>query len=322
MKSSVALCTYNGERFLRKQINSILDQTTDVDEIVICDDGSTDNTLEILEEYKKQFPNIFKIHVNEQNLRSVKNFEKAISLCENDIIFLCDQDDIWRKEKVETYLSFFKRNIQINAVCSNGYGIDEKDHILDIITVWDIIAEQKKKNSKLDYFEIINFVGNFATGASMAFRKSFVSQCLPFPEFEDFHHDEWIALVAAYKNSFEFFPQKFFYYRQHENQQVGGVFFKNSPQKKKQLLKYFSIDDHTNKSFNNYKHILKRLSLSYKKNKILIETSDLYKSLFEENLKKIEHLFNLYTSRIKEVYPIKYFFLNILDTIKNKRKLN
>lgn len=322
MTSSVALCTYNGEKFLKQQINSILDQTLMVDEIVVCDDGSTDKTLEILEEYKKQFPNIFKIHINSQNLRSVKNFEKAISLCTNDIIFLCDQDDAWAKEKVENYILFFKKNTHINAVCSNGYGMDEKENILDVITVWDIIAEQKKKNPKLDYFEIINFIGNFATGASMALRKNFVSECLPFPELKDFHHDEWIALVAAYKNSFEFFPQKFFYYRQHEGQQVGGVFFKNSIKKRKQLLKYFSIDDYTNKSFNNYKHILKRLSLSYKKNKILTESSDLYRALFEDTLIKIETLFNLYKSRVKTKYPIKYFFLNILDTIKNKRQLH
>ena len=87
MKTSVALCTFNGEKYLRKQLDSILEQTVAVDEIVVCDDLSTDATLSILNQYKETFPNIFKIHANEKNLRSVKNFEKAISLCENEIVF-------------------------------------------------------------------------------------------------------------------------------------------------------------------------------------------------------------------------------------------
>ena len=75
IKNSVALCTYNGEKYLRDQIDSILDQSLKVDEIVVCDDGSTDKTLSILAEYENKFPEIFKIHINEKNLRSVKNFE-------------------------------------------------------------------------------------------------------------------------------------------------------------------------------------------------------------------------------------------------------
>ena len=88
MKISVALCTYNGEKFLKEQINSILQQSIHVDEIVICDDCSIDSTKEILDEFLQDFPNIFKIYINEINLRSNKNFEKAIKLCSGDFIFL------------------------------------------------------------------------------------------------------------------------------------------------------------------------------------------------------------------------------------------
>lgn len=86
-KISVALCTYNGEKFIHQQIDSILNQSLKVDEIVVCDDGSTDETQNILAKYQNKYPSIFKIHINEKNLRSVKNFEKAISLCSGEIIF-------------------------------------------------------------------------------------------------------------------------------------------------------------------------------------------------------------------------------------------
>ena len=86
MKLSVALCTYNGEKYIKEQIDSILNQTLKIDEIVICDDRSTDSTISILEEYAIHNPNIFKIHINEENLRSVKNFEKIESFIAKDTV--------------------------------------------------------------------------------------------------------------------------------------------------------------------------------------------------------------------------------------------
>lgn len=321
MTTSVALCTYNGELFLRKQLDSILAQTIHVDEIVVCDDCSTDSTQEILEEYRMKHPNIFKIHINESNLRSVKNFEKAISLCENEIIFLSDQDDLWVKEKVEEYLYFFKNNLEIDAVCSNGYAIDENDNVLDVLSIWDVIAE-KKQSSIINYFEILHYVGNFSTGASMAARKRLLQECLPFPTIENFHHDEWIALIAAFKNRFAFLPKKYFFYRKHNNQQVGGVFFEKTLRKKNQILNYFDIDDQSDKSFKHYKHLLKRLSVSYKKNKVLIESSNLYKHHFSSTPKITEDLFYLYKNRMETLYPIKSYVLKLVDKLNNKRQIN
>ena len=117
MTTSVALCTYNGEKYLAEQLDSILTQTVPIDEIVVCDDGSTDNTISILEEYESTFPYLFKIYKNKENLGYTKNFEQAINLCDRDIIFLCDQDDIWLKEKVKTVLLFFIAHPKINVIC-------------------------------------------------------------------------------------------------------------------------------------------------------------------------------------------------------------
>jgi len=91
---SVALCTYNGELYLREQLESILKQTFPPDEIIICDDGSTDTTIKILEEFRRKSFIPVKVYYNKENLGVSKNFEKAISLCSGDIIFLSDQDDV------------------------------------------------------------------------------------------------------------------------------------------------------------------------------------------------------------------------------------
>jgi len=320
LKTSVAICTYNGELFLKKQIDSILSQTRSVDEIIVCDDRSTDATVDILNSYKEKYPNLFHIYINEKNLRSVKNFEKALSLCNNEIIFLSDQDDIWVDNKVEKYLSHFDKNPEISVIASNGFGIDEKDQILDVITIWDVISFIRKEGKKLDYFEIISFSGNVATGATMALKKDFLQKTIPFPQVLEFHHDEWIALIAASEGKFDFIDDKTFYYRQHVNQQVGGVFFENTERRKKRLIKFFN-PDFNEISFTNYKHILKRTCNSYEKTKNLKDNVVIHQGIFTKNLEVFKNIFYKYKKEMLKKYPIRSFFLNISDKINNKRQL-
>ncbi len=220
MKTSVALCTFNGEKYLRKQLDSILEQTVAVDEIVVCDDLSTDATLSILNQYKETFPNIFKIHANEKNLRSVKNFEKAISLCENEIVFLCDQDDMWVPEKVEVILNQFKISPELQVIATNAFIINDDEDMLNESTIYDIPSKTTKEMK-----EILFFHQNFCTGATMAVRKYFADDLMPFPPENLFHHDEWIALKASLKNHLLFLNDRLIKYRIHQNQLVGGVIF-------------------------------------------------------------------------------------------------
>lgn len=100
---SIAMATYNGEKYLREQLDSILAQTVQDFELVVCDDCSTDSTVRILEEYVEKDARI-KIFCNEQNLGFVKNFEKAISLCQGECIALSDQDDVWLPEHLQVLL--------------------------------------------------------------------------------------------------------------------------------------------------------------------------------------------------------------------------
>ncbi len=320
MKTSVALCTYNGEKFLREQLDSILNQSEKVNEIVVCDDGSTDSTLEILEEYSKRNSGLFRIFKNEINLRSVKNFEKAISLCENEIIFLCDQDDLWIDNKVETIINYFEKNPRIDVVATNGYGIDDAGNLLEVHSLWDIPRFFQEEKIEIDYFKIIAFAGNIATGASMALRKNFAAKVIPFPVIEEFHHDEWIALNASSNNTFEFLPEKLFKYRIHSQQQVGDVFLPKNAENRKLLIQHFNFTVRDEK-FRSFKFILKRISKSYKKNDILSQEKN-YEEISRKIKNDLEVLYDEKKRQMKNLYPFRSRLLNISDQILNKRKLN
>lgn len=321
MKISVALCTYNGEKFLKKQIDSILSQTIKVDEIVVCDDRSQDGTLRILNGYQSQYPDVFRVFINDENLRSVKNFEKAISKCTGDLIFLSDQDDIWIPEKVEIFIDHFDKNPELSVLASNGFVINDQDEVLDVLTIWDVVTFLRKENSPLNYYEIINISGNIATGATMAIKREFIGKTLPFPSIPGFHHDEWIALVASLEHQFDFLDVKTIYYRKHDAQQVGGIFYENTPKRKKSLIDFFT-PDFDERSFKNYKFLLKRVSNTYHKNKNLYDSAMVKKEFFRDNLEYFRTLFFKLKKEMKDKYPVKTYFLDIADRINKKRQLD
>ncbi len=111
---SVALCTFNGELFLKEQLDSIINQNLKVDEIIICDDVSNDTTSIILEEYQFKYPELIKVYFNEKSLGTIKNFEKAISLSMGDLIFLSDQDDVWTVNKTKLMSRFSRMKKEIH----------------------------------------------------------------------------------------------------------------------------------------------------------------------------------------------------------------
>ena len=121
---SVAMTTFNGEKYIEKQIESILNQSLSVDEIIICDDGSTDNTIELMKKYNVQ------IIQNKKNLGYKLNFKKAMEKCKGDYIFLCDQDDIWKKDKVKEMISIMEKNRNIHVLASSFEYIDENGTLI------------------------------------------------------------------------------------------------------------------------------------------------------------------------------------------------
>lgn len=220
---SVALCTYNGSKYLNQQLRSIALQTTPVNEIVICDDGSTDDTFAIIDAFAKEVDFPVTLHRNAQNLGSTKNFERCLSLCKGDIIFLSDQDDAWYPDKVTKVLEVFNKEATTEAVFSNAMIMNGTSNPVGQ-SIWDQIEftsdlQKKWKNGKA--YEILynNFV---VTGATLAVRKTALAKTMPFPtHIKDFIHDAWMALILSLEGSITFIEEPLMYYRIHDSQQVG-----------------------------------------------------------------------------------------------------
>ncbi|WBV59572.1 glycosyltransferase [Chryseobacterium camelliae] len=222
MKISVAICTYNGEQYLAGQLDSIIQQTVKPAEIVVCDDRSEDKTLEILQSYREQYPDLFKIHSNEANLGYFKNFEKSIYLCSQEIIVTCDQDDIWKPEKLEETLRFFKNNPDKDAVFNDLVLVDNDLTILEPSYLnWKHIQYQdiidSIKNEEL--FIKVQIQGSFILGCALAIRKTALEE-YHLKNFT-FAHDYEIAQKLSFKNKIGFIPETLSLYRQHEAQVCG-----------------------------------------------------------------------------------------------------
>src|ERR1051326_9204347 len=146
MNLSIALCTYNGAVYLKEQLESIAAQTRRPDELVISDDQSTDNTLRVIEEFAPTAGFPVRLSVNESNLGTPKNFEKAISLCRGDVIVLSDQDDVWHPDKLESVERVFESKPQLSLVFSNAELVDETLRLYDE-TLFDMVqfTEQKQR---------------------------------------------------------------------------------------------------------------------------------------------------------------------------------
>lgn len=220
---SVAMCTYNGAKYLSQQLESIAKQTIPVNELVVCDDGSTDDTIKIIKAFSDTSSFPVSIHINKKNLGSTKNFEKCLLLCQGDIIFLCDQDDVWRNDKVEKQLDYLKNNPDKDAVFSDADMIGGDSRPTGR-TIWqEIEFDQSLRNKWMrgKAHEIL-FKGFVVTGATLAIRKQCLSRLVPFPtHVQDLIHDAWIAMVLSLEEKIGFIDESLISYRMHDSQQVG-----------------------------------------------------------------------------------------------------
>lgn len=226
---SVALCTYNGEKYLSQQLDSILSQTVPVDEIVIVDDCSRDSTLEIIGDYLLRFPNIVKLYRNEFNLGSSRNFERALTECQGDYIFFSDQDDIWREDKVELVVSYLDETNML-GVFSNGKLIDNNNNQVDYFTLFSVLNLQPYvKSGILDKFafEILCLKRNFVTGAALTITKAAKEVVLPFRVSDYIIHDMWMALRLSELHKLGCLDECLISYRIHPGQQVGLELYKS-----------------------------------------------------------------------------------------------
>lgn len=215
LKISVAICTYNGEKYIEKQLKSIIEQIRKVDEIIISDDNSKDSTLLLCEEILKNSEINYKIIRNEKALGVMKNFQQCFSLCSGDIIFSCDQDDMWEPNKVEVIESYFQDQPEISLIASDATLIDATDKEMDL-TLKQSLGFNVDENNPI----FNNLLRTYCiTGATMAFRKTFQQQYFHVSKY--WLHDGYMALVAAMQDGLLYLNQKLTRYRLHGNNECG-----------------------------------------------------------------------------------------------------
>ena len=231
-KYSIALCTYNGSDYLEDQLQSILNQTIPPSEIIISDDGSSDNTIDIAENVLSKTGISYSIVINKHNIGVMKNFCNAISLCSCPIVFTSDQDDVWIEDKAERILETFNQNPNAKLVFSNGFLVDENLGYLGA-DIWDEVRITKRMLKKTKWFDyLLNRC--LVTGATMAMKKELFSSSDVIPERG--YHDAWFAFKASINNGLVACNHRLIKYRQH-SRNVAGMDNYNST---KRLKLYFT----------------------------------------------------------------------------------
>lgn len=200
---SIALCTYNGEAYIREQLDSIVNQSYSPIELIAVDDCSSDNTLKILKEYAVKYP-FFKVFHNPENLGYIRNFEKALHLCSGDFIALSDQDDIWDLKKIERQVNAIGNNLLIyhdsEFVDQNGQSLNRK--MSDIMNLY--------RGDQPETFLFFNCI----SGHSVLMKKELKDELLHFPDA--YFHDWWMGYVATNLGSIDFIEESLVKYRQHQ----------------------------------------------------------------------------------------------------------
>jgi glycosyltransferase involved in cell wall biosynthesis len=225
---SIALCTYNGEKYLEEQLLSLVSQSYANIEIIAVDDCSSDRTYSILKKYEEKYK--IKIYQNEKNLGFVKNFEKAIGLCNGDYIALADQDDVWDLHKIEILMKHIKDHVLIyhDSELINSSGTSKGKTMLDLMNF-------VKGSNPLNFLFY-----NCISGHSVLFKRDLLNYFFPVPNF--LFHDMWLGFVASSLGSITYVEQCLVKYRQHEETKTDLLKEKNStnvPSKREERIQMY-----------------------------------------------------------------------------------
>lgn len=232
----ILLATYNGEKYLKEQIDSILNQSYKNINLIISDDCSKDKTPQILEEYSKKDKRI-KIIIQKENLGVVKNIEFLLKQVKSPYYMLADQDDYWLSEKVEKSLKILKNN---NADLVFG-DLEVVDKNLNTMykSFNDYMLLSRKINKYIDSYKV-NYLYNCVTGCTVLSKKETIEKILPLPTNSKYLiHDHWIGLMASLNGKLAYMPEKYIKYRQHGNNQVGTEKISHGFKKLEQVREHF-----------------------------------------------------------------------------------
>jgi len=205
MKVSVVMACFNGEKFIYEQIKSILCQLTANDELIIIDDCSDDNSLEIIKSFNSP---LIKLILNNTNLGVISSFEKGLNIAKNELIFLADQDDIWGIKKVSLYKEKFLKH-GCNVVCSDAEFIDSDGNKM----FSSFFDSEFSYGFSSNLF--LNFIKNRYLGCTLAFKKELIKYMIPFPSWISMH-DIYIGNIASILGKVGLIDKSVFSYRRHD----------------------------------------------------------------------------------------------------------
>lgn len=223
VRVSVVLCTYRGERFLGEQLTSLLAQTRRPDEIIVSDDASGDGTEALLEQFAASArANGIAVEVAIQpiNIGFVANFSAALRRASGEVVFLCDQDDVWYPEKVAMMMAEFDRRPDLLLLHADARLVDTHLNNLHCSLFEALVLSEPEVALIHDgrAFDVL-LRRSAATGATMALRRELVDAALPVPP--GWIHDEWLALAASILGRVDLLEVPVIDYRQHNNNQIG-----------------------------------------------------------------------------------------------------
>ena len=214
----ILLATYNGEKYLEEQLDSILNQTYKNIRLVISDDNSKDNTINILQKYAQK-DNRIQLYLQPQNLGVVKNIEFLLNKVENRFYMLSDQDDVWLLEKIEKTV---EKQKETNADLVFG-DLEVVDKNLN--TIYESFGDYMLLNKKIKKYintNRINYLYNCVTGCTLLSKKEYIEKILPLPTVsKHLIHDHWIGLIVSLNGKLAYMPEKYIKYRQHGDNEVG-----------------------------------------------------------------------------------------------------
>jgi glycosyltransferase involved in cell wall biosynthesis len=216
---SVVLCTYNGGRYLERQLESLALQSRLPRELVVCDDRSTDDTIAILKRFQAEAPFSVQVVQNQLRLGSTRNFDQAIGLARGECIALCDQDDRWLPSKLEQLSGVLLDNPFLGGVFSDANLIDEDDNPLGISLFQRHKFTAARQCSFLSSPSSTLLKHDVVTGATLMFRSSLRRYSSPIPA--SWVHDGWLAWMIALHARLGLVPEPLIEYRIHPGQQLG-----------------------------------------------------------------------------------------------------
>lgn len=199
---TVCIATYNGEKYIGEQLASILSQLSSDDEVVVSDDGSTDNTLGVVRGFAD---NRIRIVDGPHRNSPTLNFENALRHAKGDFIFLADQDDVWVRDKVKVCMNVLKKS---DCVVSDAVVTDEKLNVINT-SMYNMLNVRQGRLYNL-------ICHNGYSGCCMAFKRKVLEKAIPFPKNAPMH-DIWIGNVAAFCFSVGFISDKLIFFRRHKH---------------------------------------------------------------------------------------------------------